>query len=413
MLKKIFSRVMSDSLYRNSLYLMASTVVTAGFGFIFWILNARLYTAEEIGIATTIISGTALIAQFSLLGLKNGIIRFLPESKTKNNKINTASNIVTIVALALSSLYIALLPLLSPKLLFLRDNVVYAFLFIIFALSFSLNQLQEGIFIAHRSTKYLLFKNVLWGIIKIALPILLVGFGAFGIFFAFSLGSVISFLLGLYFLIKTFNYTIAPVIKSDVIKKIGRYSLGDYLGIFFAEVPYFVIPLLIINHIGAKESAYYYIDLQIATFLFMIPVTINQSLFAEGSNDEKNLKRHMKKAFLATACLMIPAILITVTSGYFVLNIFGNLYAEQGLLLLRLLAVTGFFIAINDTGSTYLHIKKKIKVYVVLNFISALLFVSLSVILLPLNLFGIGLAALISKGSISLVYLFLLRKIFL
>ena len=392
---------------------MVSTVVTAIFGFIFWILNARLFTAEQIGIATTIISGAALITQFTLLGLKNAIIRFLPKSGVKNNNINTASNIVTIVTIALSFLYVASLPLLSPKLLFLRDNIVYVLFFVIFSLSFSLNQLQEGIFIAYRSTEYLLIKNALWGITKIALPILLVGFGAFGIFFAFSFGSVISFLLGLYFLIKTFNYTIAPVIKSDVIRKVGRYSLGDYLGIFFAEVPYFVIPLLIINHIGAKESAYYYIDLQIATFLFMIPVTINQSLFAEGSNDEKNLKRHMKKAFLATTFLMIPAIIITVTSGYFILNIFGNLYAEHGLLLLQLLAVTGFFIAINDTGSAYIHIKKKIKIYVLLNFISALLFVSLSVILLPLNLFGIGIAALISKGSISLVYLFLLRKIFL
>src|SRR3989344_597179 len=115
MLKKMFSQVMSDSLYRNSLYLMASTVVTASFGFIFWILNARLYTAEQIGIATTIISGTALIAQFSLLGLKNGIIRFLPGSKAKHNKINTASNIVIIVTLVLASLYVASLPLLSPK----------------------------------------------------------------------------------------------------------------------------------------------------------------------------------------------------------------------------------------------------------------------------------------------------------
>lgn len=413
MLKNIYAHIMDDSLYRNSLYLMASTVVTAIFGFVFWILNARLFTAEQIGLATTIISGTALIAQFSLLGLKNGIIRFLPASKAKNNKINTASNIVLIVALALSSLYIVSLPLLSPKLLFLRDNIVYILLFIIFSLSFSLNQLQEGIFIAYRSTGYLLIKNVLWGIIKIALPILLVGFGTFGIFFAFSFGSVISLLLGLYFLIKTFNYTFEPVIKNDVIRKVAKYSLGDYLGIFFAEVPYFVIPLLIINHIGAEESAYYYIDLQIATFLFMIPVTINQSLFAEGSNDEKNLKIHLKKAFLAIVSLLIPAILITIISGYYVLKIFGNPYAEQGLLLLRLLAVTGVFIAINDTGSAYVHIKKKINVYVLLNFVSALLFVSLSVILLPLNLLGIGLAALISKGAISLVYLLLLRKIFL
>src|SRR3989344_5952251 len=121
MLKKIYSHVMADSLYRNSLYLMSSIAITAAFGFIFWILNARLFSANDIGVATTIISGTALITQFSLLGLKNGLLRFLPQSKTKNKKINTASNIVAIVTLILSFTYILVLPYLSPKLIFLRE----------------------------------------------------------------------------------------------------------------------------------------------------------------------------------------------------------------------------------------------------------------------------------------------------
>ena len=391
---------------------MASTLVTAVFGFIFWILNTRLFTAEHIGIATTIISGAALITQFSLLGLKNGLIRFLPQSSTKNNKINTASNVITIVTLVLSSVYIISLPLLSPQLLFLRDNILYAILFILIVLSFSLNQLQEGIFIAYRSTGYIFVKNALWGFIKIVLPFLLLGFGAFGVFFAFSFGSIISFLFGLYYLIRKFNFNIEPTISGDVIRKVGKYSLGDYLGIFFAEIPYFIIPLLIINYIGAKESAYYYIGLQIANFLYMIPVAINQSLFAEGSNDEANLKLHMKKAFIAISCILIPLIFAIMVLGSFVLKIFGDLYAEHGLIFLQLLALTGILIAINDIGSVYLHIKKKINLYILLNFISATLFVLFSIILLPLQLLGIGVAALISKGVVSVIYLFFLKNIF-
>src|SRR3984957_12777275 len=208
MLKKIYKHIMHDSLYRNSVYLMASTLITAMFGFVFWIMNARLFPPEQIGIATTILSATTLIIQFSLLGLKNGIIRYLPPSSEKDKQINTGSNIIIIFTAALSIIYILCIPLFSSKLLFLQDNFLYAVLFVVFVTSFTLNQLQEGIFIAYRSTGYVLIKNALWGVLKVALSVFLFSFGAFGVFFAASFGSVISFLLGLYYLITKFRYKI-------------------------------------------------------------------------------------------------------------------------------------------------------------------------------------------------------------
>ena len=50
MIKKIYNHFMNDSLYRNSIYLILSTAVMGGFGFIFWIIAARLFTLEQIGL---------------------------------------------------------------------------------------------------------------------------------------------------------------------------------------------------------------------------------------------------------------------------------------------------------------------------------------------------------------------------
>ena len=47
-------RLSKDPLYRNSMYLMATSVVSAGFGFLFWILAAKLYPKEDVGIATAL-----------------------------------------------------------------------------------------------------------------------------------------------------------------------------------------------------------------------------------------------------------------------------------------------------------------------------------------------------------------------
>ncbi|GAI92246.1 unnamed protein product, partial [marine sediment metagenome] len=53
---------------------MLSTGVMAVFGFFFWIINARLYSAEQVGIGTTLIPIMTLISSFSILGLGSGLI---------------------------------------------------------------------------------------------------------------------------------------------------------------------------------------------------------------------------------------------------------------------------------------------------------------------------------------------------
>ena len=87
-ISKLYNYLSNDSLYRNSIYLMLNTGVMAVFGFFFWMINARLYSAEQVGIGTTLISIMTLISSFSVLGLGTGLIRYLPTSERKNKKIN-------------------------------------------------------------------------------------------------------------------------------------------------------------------------------------------------------------------------------------------------------------------------------------------------------------------------------------
>src|SRR6478672_7592763 len=49
-------RARRDSLLRNSLFIMANTVVTSAFGFVFWLLAARLCSAPVVGLTAAITS---------------------------------------------------------------------------------------------------------------------------------------------------------------------------------------------------------------------------------------------------------------------------------------------------------------------------------------------------------------------
>ena len=79
----IVSRVLSRArvpLYANALVLMGNTGLSAGLGFIFWALAARLYPPDQVGLASATISAAVFIATLAQLGLPTALIRFSPDA---------------------------------------------------------------------------------------------------------------------------------------------------------------------------------------------------------------------------------------------------------------------------------------------------------------------------------------------
>ena len=79
-----FKELFTDSLYKNSMFLILNAGVMALFGFIFWNIAARLFTVAEVGMASALISAMGLIVALSTLGFNVALIRFLPKSKKKS-----------------------------------------------------------------------------------------------------------------------------------------------------------------------------------------------------------------------------------------------------------------------------------------------------------------------------------------
>ena len=67
-----------------------------------------------------------------------------------------------------------------------------------------------------------------------------------------------------------------------------------------------ILPIMVLNVLGAEQAAYYYIAYAIAALLFMIPGAISTSLFVEGSHGEA-LKRTVVKSLVTIFSLLVPA----------------------------------------------------------------------------------------------------------
>ncbi|MDD5192297.1 MAG: archaeosortase/exosortase family protein [Candidatus Nanoarchaeia archaeon] len=395
-----------DTLYKNSLYLMLSTFIMSVFGFVFWMINARLFTTEQVGLATTIISAASLITSIAGLGLGAGLIRYLPGSERKNEKINTCFTLIALFTIVVSVIFLLVIDFTSPKLHFIKENMLLAFIFIIFLVISSLGGLIDSIFIAYRNTKFVLLENSIYSVLKLVFPFLLVSLGAYGIFGSYMLAITSGAIVSFFVLIYRFNYKPKFAFYDSIIKKIGKYSFGNYLAGIISALPTLILPLIILNNIGAETSAYYYMAMTIASALFIIPNATSNSLFAEGSYDEKNLKHNIWKAIKLIALFMIPAIIITIFFGKYVLLLFGKQYSSEGYMFLNIMAINGIFVAINAVIASIIKIRKQIPALITRSTLSAILILGLSLLFMKqgYGLLGIGYAYLIGQIITAIMF---------
>ncbi len=412
-LKNIYKHIMTDPLYRNSLFNMASTFILGGLGFVFWIIVARLYKTENVGIATTLISIMTLLSDFTILGLNVSLNRYLPKSAHKNDLINSSFIIVTLATLLASATFLLGLQIFSPLLLFLRSNIFYIISFTVFIIFCSWNCLVESIFAAFRATSNILIKNVIISILKLLLPFALIAFDAYGIFAATASALALGVIASLMILIIIFKIRPSISINISFLKETSAYSFANYMAGFMFSVPSLVLPVIILNILSAKYAAYYYIASMIQNILLIIPLATAQSLLTEGSYDEDELKKHIKKAIITTLVLLTPATALIVFGGNILLQFFGKSYSSESFQFLQLYSVSTVFTALLLIANAIMNVKHQIKLLVLSNVASAVLTLWLSYAFISDKLVGIGWGWMLGQAITGFISIFFIAYSYL
>lgn len=405
----LLKKLASDSLFRNSFYLMLSTSTMAVFGFAFWLICSHLFTPSQIGIATTLISAMTLISYASLLGFNNTFIRFLPTSENKNGEINTGLTLSIVTGIILASGYVFLVPYLTPKLGILHQNIFYTLGFILMVSLATINLLTDSIFVAYRVAKYNFFiDGLLMSGTKLLLPVAFVGFGAYGIFMASGVAASLAMVASIFFLTVKFGYTFRPGIHLSSLKKVFSYSFGNYVANLFNIAPILLLPLIILNHLGAASAGYYYLAFTIVSLLYAVIYAVSQSLFAEGSYDDRKTKELLTKSVAVISSILLPGVFILYFAAPTFLNMYGNGYAEAATRTLQVFGLAAPAVAFYTLNNFILRVKKKIYETVVINVIYFLSVSGLAYLWVDRGLVWIGLAWLIGNlisGLVGILFL--------
>ena len=402
-LKNTYQYIMTDPQYKNTILNMASTFILSALGFFFWIIIARLYKTENVGIATTLISIMTLLSTFTIMGLNSSLTRFLPKSLNKDELINSSFVIVTLATLLPCLIFLLGLQIFSPQLLFLRSNVLYILSFVIFIVFSSWNILVDSIFVAFRATGNILIKNTTISISKLILPFALITFGAYGIFASAASAQALGVLVGLIILSHKFKVRHSISVNVSLLKKHSAYSLANYVVVFMRSMPALVLPVIILNVLSAKYAAYFYVASMIQNALLIIPLATEQSLLAEGSHNEAELQKHVKKALLTIVVILIPATIVIVLFGNILLEFFGKSFASEAFQFLQLYSASTVFTSLLLIASAILNIRHKIKTLVVINVLFAVLTLCLSYAFISSKLIGIGRGWILGQAIAGIV----------
>ena len=407
--RRKLKQVVTTPLYSNAFYLMLNTAVMALCGFFFWMVVARYYAEAEVGFSSAIISAISLIASISLVGLNTLLIRFLSQADKPQQLINSCYTLSALVSLVIAGIFIAGLGFWSPALAFVRQNAIFTAAFIIFALLWTLSSLVDYTFIAKRRAGFVLSKNTIYSVLKIPLPILFVlFFRTFGIVASWGIAIAVALAISIFlFLPRVQNlYKPAPNLSLGLIKDMWRYSGGNYLANLLASSPSLILPLMVVNLLGAEQNAYFYVAWMIASLLSAIPGAISQSLFAEGSHFEDKLRENVTKSLKFTFLLLVPAVTVLILVGKWLLLAFGQSYSLNALRLLWILSLSSLPLAINHLYTSILRVKSRLKELMAIWGFIAIAVLLVSYLIMPASgIMGIGYAWLGAQAAVAIYVL--------
>lgn len=392
-----YTEVLNHKLYQNAFFLMSNSLARALLGFCFWNLMARYFRPAEVGIGSALVAAAGLVAVLGSLGLGAGLIRFVPEAGAQDGRLlNAACTWSATAVLFVVLIYLWGVHYWSPALRFLWSSPELVLLFAVAAVAMCWSSLVDQALLARREARLVLLKNSIIGLAALPLPVLVFGsLGGAGIFAGTGLAVAGGVLLaGCVFLPMAYpGYHPRLLWSHGLSNRVLPYSLANYAAVLFSSAPGFVYPLMVLNVLGAEQSAYFYIALMMSLIITIIPAGMAQSLFAEGSHDPVRVGRHCRRVLGLALVLTLPAVGAINLLGGWLLGFFGPGYAEQGTLTLRLLSLAALPMSVNLLFITMNQVQKRLGLVIAQTIFLSILALALGYwLLLFWGMAGVGLA---------------------
>lgn len=404
-------RLRADSLMRNSLYIMCTTVVTSLLGYVYWIVAARTYSHHDVGLASALIGAMTLVSNLASFGMGPALIQTLPQrasGRPWSTTLNAGLAVTILAGLVAGALISVVLPLLSPQFAVVHQSSAYTLAFTAGVPLWTVSLLLDYVFVAERAAGKMLGRNTIFAVLKIpllGLPLAATHIGALGIVVSWVVATLVAAAGAVLWFIPRLGRGYVLAVRGIVgqVRSMARSLVGHHIINIGGQAPMYLLPTFVVMRLSAADNSYFYITWMLGSLFFIVSPAVAASLFAEGSHASGDVLRKARTSMLIIGALLVPAMAVFWLGGAYIMAVFGPSYPRHGTLLLALLIISAVPDAITNVYVSVLRVQRRLRYASLLNVGMAALTLALAWVLLPLDgIAGAGWAWLIAQiaGSI-------------
>lgn len=402
----------SRSMFGNSIALLATAQITAGLGYVFWMVCAQKFPAAVIGVSNTVIAAMALVAMLTVSGFVPMLTRKLPGADIEERSGLCSTAFVLTITLSGAAG--------AASALFLPDRMHAAigtgwlvFLISTGTMASSMVLVVGAALLGIRRAELSLFSDVAGSISRlcalatvVAAGLVVVGVvdaGARTILGIWVGSLMLSAGVAVFLLVRAQpGFRFRPHLKW--LHRVRRSVGWDHLAMLAVRTPPFLIPILASAVFHAEELGYLAMTTMIASAFFAVGSAVSNALLADCADDPHRLQIQVRRAFRLISMLLLPPVVITCIFAREVLSFFGPGYAQHSPLLILLLLAT-LPDALTNVAVAILRVRRRLPIVAAITVTGSLLIVGGAwVAMQQFGVLGAGLAVLVAHTLIAIAF---------
>jgi O-antigen/teichoic acid export membrane protein len=331
----------------NAASLLGTSVVGSGLGYLFWLLAARRFSVEEVGLAGGLISAMTLLGHIGQLGFGSLLVTEIPRQRDHPGPlISSATLVASVFSIALGVGFAVLAGHLSDELAVLASDLAAPVMFAggvaVTAATMVIDQACIGLL---RSSLQLA-RNTGFGILKLAFLALfaLLGWsdGAWSIYDAWAVGGLVSVAVPAALLLWQAGGHVdagALMPRLSTLRGLGR-AAGVHHALNLALLgPSLCLPVVVTATLSSSVNAYFYAATMMATMIWAGPAALASMVHAVAIRAPSELGRRLQFSLGVSAIGGVLAIAVVLVAAELLLGFFGDAYASEAGTTLRLLTL--------------------------------------------------------------------------
>ncbi|MXM64516.1 hypothetical protein GR925_13935 [Streptomyces sp. HUCO-GS316] len=393
-----------EPVLRTGHLLAVSSLVNAGLGFVFWIFATHWYDERTVGLSYSALSASLLLTGIGQLNLNDFLVRFVPSAGRRTRRLvltcyaaSTSFSVVVAVA------FLAMVPVVAPRLEFLLTPVT-ATCFVVATAGYVIFILQDGALTAVRCPGWVVGENVIFALSKMLLLAFGAALGLFsGILLSWAGALVVSLIVANSVLMgRAIPRHERETKTTPPPPRMLGYAAADYSGSLFRMAGYTLVPLIVLNQLGAEQSAYFSVAWSVAYVPYLLARNMGTSLLAESMRGPERLVEHALRVLRHSGLLLAGVTVVLVAAAPQILSLFGASYSAEGSTVLRLMALSALPNLLLSVAIDVARARRRLRWAVALQVAMCVLVLGLTRLLVPeLGIVGAGVAWLVTQCLIG------------